>query len=204
MSWLGKNPELKYTALGRIAFAVGAGAVQLEMVLTKLANSAKELELEHPNSIIRKWRREGEKAGNAYACQTTEYKITAVFLNAEASYTKWLTKMGAEAPPSLLALKQRRATPITRPRSAKLPLDYAKNSDISRVSGQRPKRGHPDDVVSGESLKKAPRSSVRASVSGERHKRRVPTPTTVEESKLTFIDNLDRQLAALTHPCLLV
>ena len=36
MSWLGTNPELKYTTLGRIAFALGPRAAQLEMVLTKL------------------------------------------------------------------------------------------------------------------------------------------------------------------------
>ena len=109
MSWLGTNPELKYTTLGRIAFALGPRAAQLEMVLTKLVSSAKKLELEHPNLIIRKWRREGEKAGNAYACPTTTYKITLVFLKAESLYTKWLTKTEAEdrpltqAPPGLIA-----------------------------------------------------------------------------------------------------
>ena len=71
MSWLGKDHELKFTALGRIAFAVGAGASHLELVLTKFLNSANELEIAYPRSTIRRWRQEGQKAGNAYASPTT-------------------------------------------------------------------------------------------------------------------------------------
>ena len=193
MSWLGKQPELKFTALGRIAFALGAGATHLELVLKKLTKAAHELELSHPKQTIRRWREEGLKMGNAYASPTTEYKITAVYLKAEASYMKWLVKTGADdkqlAEPPAIQSVQRRSTSTTRPRSAKLPLDYGEPSDISSASCQRARRGHPDDDVSEESRTKALRGSHGVTSSGERRLRRVPTPTRVEESELTLIDS---------------
>ena len=80
------------SALGRIAFAVGTGATLLEMTVTKLTLAARELRLRNVDATITKWRREGERTGNAYACLTTSDRITAVFLKADASYAKWLYK----------------------------------------------------------------------------------------------------------------
>ena len=93
MQWLGKDPCLKFTAVGRIAFAVGAGAEQLEAVLEKLSMAQEELELDNFDAVVEDWKHEGAKQ-NAYASPTTEYKITAVFLKGKASYAKWRRKTG--------------------------------------------------------------------------------------------------------------
>ena len=90
---------------------------------------------------IRRWREEGQKIGNAYASPTTEYKITAVYLKAEASYMKWLVKTGADdkplAEPPASQSVQRRSTSSTRLRSVKLPFDYGEISPTRTYTDTR-------------------------------------------------------------------
>ena len=87
MQWLGKDPCLKFTAVGRIAYAVGSAAEQLEAVLEKLSMAQEELELDNFDAAVEDWKHEGAMQ-NAYASPTTEYKITAVCSQGEGFVRK--------------------------------------------------------------------------------------------------------------------
>ena len=50
MQWLGSDPTLKTTAVGRLAYAVGAGATDLAEVLSQLQVMTRELEIDDLNS----------------------------------------------------------------------------------------------------------------------------------------------------------
>ena len=88
--WLGKHSELRHCAVGRIAYAVGAGATSLKAWLTTLEMMARELQIEDVKGKIQRWKALGEKEGPGHRCPRTQYKITPVFAKSPGKYLEWL------------------------------------------------------------------------------------------------------------------
>ena len=94
MEWFGREPELKYSTIGRVAYAVGVGATDLTETLAMYQTMALELGIENAEATAEKWRTIGAEQLNPYACPRTQYRITAVHIKGRSSYRKWLKKTG--------------------------------------------------------------------------------------------------------------
>ena len=188
MQWLGSDPTLKTTAVGRLAYAVGAGATDLAEVLSQLQVMTRELEIDDFEFKVKRWREQGQSSAGAYAGPTTKYRITAVFLKGPSSYAKWRKKTGeaeVELIPRPDSAKPRKL-PSRRRSSQPIP-DYTEDiSDTSSVSGMTNKRSLPRDSEAAKRPKVT--KSRKGATETTQELRRTPTPVGLDEGELNVID----------------
>ena len=185
MVWLGKHPELRHCAVGRIAYAVGAGATSLKAWLTTLEMMARELQIEDVKGKIQRWKALGEKEGPGHRCPRTQYKITPVFAKSPGKYLEWL---GGQKGSVVTALAEKPpATMTTRTASSRRKPEgfYKDTSDISDTLSQPtpPKRGLLDAASDMTVRTKCRRSGLVSP------NRRTPTPVRLFQSELNVIDD---------------
>ena len=185
MLWLGNDPELRTTAVGRLAYAVGAGATELQEFLVTLQLLARELNIKDVKVKINKWRALGKQEGPGHRSPRTTYKITPVFVKNPGKYLDWLETQEDKTVVSLAA--QPAAATTSRQLSARSkPAGFYKDtSDTSDVHSQLVPKKRPlrDDASEMSVHSKVFRSGLTSPG------RRTPTPVRLTCSELNSIDD---------------
>ena len=189
LEWLGDRSELQYTVIGRLAFAVGVGAMGLEAALKRFERNSEVLELRDFRTVVARWRNAGASKGPIQEAPFTSFKITPVFLKTNAPFKRWQAEQERKGRSEGDVASPETPAPTTSSRlRRRTPMSYMDISDDAETVSAGGKRGGSrfDDAMSVGS--KAARSD-----SGSRRvvvERRTPTPVGIPSGELHKIDGM--------------
>ena len=194
VEWLGDSLELRFSAVGRLAYAVGVGASGLEASLARLERNQAVLEIENFHLTVARWRNYGVSQAPVSVSPRTSYRITPVYLKANAALRRWQDKEKsgtADVIDASLTTSPDAATsdskPTRRRRASSFFLEASDKSEASAGAGHK-RSAEKMDVASYASGSKAARSETGSRMLAR--ERRTPTPVGLHSGELNVIDGV--------------